>query len=289
MSAIFVKLDASYHQDPKLLDLDDERAELLWVRGLTYCKTHLTDGVIHRRALPSFAPFQDDIAPADLAAMLVSTGAWREHPKGWIVPSWLDHNKAAADILTPSKGREMAHQRHHVNKGVTNPDCEFCTGKEPQVAADGCVVDADTQCAPQCADALPETETETPPPVPRAEQDMTQELRRAVALVAKVEAGDRADDGAWVGGIRREILTGPDTARLVLIRSMLNQHGTPEAVAAAWMLQAPKVDPLIGGFAGRPIAEPPRPPLAEFHGFDHEPAPAEVAMGAIAAIRGDAS
>lgn len=161
MSAIYVKLDASYHLDPKVLDLSDERAELLFIRGLTYCKTHLTDGIIHRRALATFAPFAAEVPPVELAAALVGVGLWVEHPKGWQVPAWLDHHKPADEVMTPKKGREMAHRRHHVNKGIVNPECPLCQAEKPQVVAEICQQAMPVDANGQCLQALPETETET--------------------------------------------------------------------------------------------------------------------------------
>lgn len=110
---------------------------------------------------------------------------------------------------------------------------------------------------------------------------------QAVAAVAVVEAGPRGTDGAYCRGIRKEILAGVD-GRLERIEAELAAGKSPEDIAAAWVTAAP--DPLLGGFVGRPVAEPPRPPLAEFRGFDHhDTAPTDVARSAIAAARGRAA
>ena len=246
MSALFVKLAVSYHQDPKMLDLEDERAELLYVRGLTYCKTHLTDGVIHRRALASFAPFADEIAPAELAAMLVATGAWQEHPKGWIVPAWLAHNKASTEIRTPTRGAELAHIRHHVNTGRPSDDCPFCQAN-PQVAAG----DAGTQCGDACGDALPEPEPEPEPEptttTPSSDYDSAPAdpaapvvvdqptTLRAIRLVAEAQAerGAKTNPTGFAHAAKARMANPEDPDRQ-RIDSELAAGRSPTDIAAGW-------------------------------------------------------
>ncbi len=95
MSGLYVQLDATYAADPKVLDLDDERSELLFIRSLAYCKLNLTDGFIHRRALGSITPSGDrDIYVADL----VRVGLWTESERGWYVTAWLKRNMSADEV-----------------------------------------------------------------------------------------------------------------------------------------------------------------------------------------------
>lgn len=264
--ALFVPLDASYDQDPKVLDLDDERAELLFLRSLAYSKRNLHDGVIHRRALPTFAPFADQVPPADLAAELVRVGLWVEHPKGWRVAAWLKRNPGSEEILTPAKGREMAHQRHHVKTGRPKEGCPFCfpgppvdSAEDPQVNAQDAMRGCGADAVRDAQHAMPESESESEsqppstsvknhsdrepdhPPSTAVDQ---QTFLAAVAAVAKLEAGTRSTDGAWVAGIRREILTGPDPDRRDRITAALTAGQTPDAIAAAWTTTRP--DPLNG-------------------------------------------
>ena len=187
MSAIYVKLDASYHLDPKVLDLGDERAELLFIRGLTYCKTHLTDGIIHRRALATFAPFANEVPPVELAAALVGVGLWVEHPKGWQVSAWLDHHKPADEVMTPKKGREMAHRRHHVNKGIVNPECPLCQAEKPQVVTEKCQQAMPDDANRHCLQALPETETETETETSPLESQVYSQAKPAKSAPAVVD------------------------------------------------------------------------------------------------------
>lgn len=162
--SLFVQLDVTYITDNKIVAIDDQRAELLYVRALTFCKQNLTDGFIHKRLIGSFAPFTDQVAPGELAAELVRVGLWRAVDDGWVVEAWLDWNPHSEDIMTPSRGRELAHIRHHVNKGVVKAGCTFCDDAESekdQVDAHVCGPQCEAQCTAQCGAALPETETET--------------------------------------------------------------------------------------------------------------------------------
>lgn len=241
--ALFVPLDASYAQDPKVLDLDDERSELLYVRSLAYCKAHLTDGLIHRRALHQLAPCADDVSPQVLVADLVRVGLWVESDRGWRVVAWLKHNPGSEEILTPSKGRELAHQRHHVKTGNPKEGCPFCfPPEEPQVAAH----DAE---AMRCVDAVRDAQHALPEPEPQPESESKpprsiseippvaeQTIRRTAALIgrerAKTEATSNPDGLA--ASITARILTGPLPDDRDLIAQRLTAGETPEAIAATW-------------------------------------------------------
>lgn len=60
----------------------------LWVWGLSYCQTHLTDGVIAAGALPREG--------RRAAVELVARGLWDLVPGGWKVHDYLDWNDARA-------------------------------------------------------------------------------------------------------------------------------------------------------------------------------------------------
>lgn len=179
-----MKLQASYITDNKIVAIDDQRAELLYIRGLTFCKQNLTDGFIHKRLIATFAPFTDDVLPKELAAELVRVGLWRAVEDGWVVEAWLDWNPHSSDVMTPSRGRELAHIRHHVNKGIVSDDCALCAESESansQVTAHVCGPQCGTQCGPQCVDALPETESET-------DSKTETETENSLALISEDEA-----------------------------------------------------------------------------------------------------
>lgn len=253
--ALFVPLDASYPQDPKILDLEDERSELLFIRSLAYSKAHLTDGLIHRRALHQIAPCADEVHADVLAADLVRTGLWTVTDRGWRVTSWLKRNPASEEILTPSKGRELAHQRHHVKKGVQKEGCPFCfPAEDPQVAAHDAVQVPCVDAVRDAPDAMPEPEPESvpePEPTPLTSPqlpvgdpapspvDVEQQVRRAIGIYARTVTArtpNVSDPGAYAHGIGKQV---PDDDRTELA-ARIAAGESPED-AAAWL-----ADPLRG-------------------------------------------
>lgn len=274
--ALFVPLDASYAQDPKILDLDDERSELLFIRSLAYCKAHLTDGLIHRRALHQIAPFVDDIAPDELAADLVRVGLWTATDRGWRVTSWLKRNPASEEILTPSKGRELAHQRHHVKKGVQKEGCPFCFPgvEEPQVVAHDAMRIAQH--------AMPE-----PEPYPEPEPSSSTSPQLSVVAEPLDDAAVEIEVRKAIGRAARTIaatdptIQNPGAAQAAIGQRLRDQHhdeitervrnGDDPGDIAAWL-----ADPLAGfldDIGDRPTdARPPLrsvnapPPCDDCHG-----------------------
>lgn len=129
MSDLFVKLDAEYASDPKLLEAGP-LAELLYVRSLCFCKRTLVDGFIRERQLAVIAVGIP--SPSKHAAALVEVGAWERVDGGWQVAAWLKRNKSARQIAEEREAKRAAsllanHTQHHVGKGKKpSPRCELC-------------------------------------------------------------------------------------------------------------------------------------------------------------------
>lgn len=64
----------------------------LWVWGLSYCQTHLTDGLIPRRAVPATCK--------RAIAGLIERGLWEAHDVGFKVHDYLDWNDSRESVLT---------------------------------------------------------------------------------------------------------------------------------------------------------------------------------------------
>lgn len=129
MSGLYVKLDAEYACDPRLLEAGP-LAELLYIRGLCFCKRTMVDGIITDRQLNVIAL---GIPKAkEHAAALVECGAWLRSDTGWIVSSWLKHNKSVAEIVLDKEARRAAsalanHTQYHVGAGKKpSAKCELC-------------------------------------------------------------------------------------------------------------------------------------------------------------------
>ena len=276
--ALFVQLDVNWPENGKVARVGIDGAGLHAV-AMCIAKRTETDGWIDHYVLARYAS-------PDLVDRLVKHGLLDAEGDRVRPSDWLDRNpsQGAIDASRASK-REAGKAGNHRRYGHPGPiaDCRKCNPPAQVVA--GCESETSHPPRTDLANASPDTESETEttsPPTPRAEPGQVR--LQAVAAVAVVEAGTRGTDGAYCRGIRKEILDGVD-GRLQRIETELAAGKSPEDIAASWTTAAP--DPLLGWSPGRPIAEPPRPPLTEFHGFDHDDAaPTDVARSAIAAARG---
>jgi hypothetical protein len=156
VSDLWVPLDVNYWKGD-LLDAGP-LAELLYVRGLSFCKEHLTDGLIRRSQLVLVAVGIPD--PTEQARALVSIGAWVEHSEGWLVPAFLDRNRTKAAVEAEKQQKREAgglgnHERWHVREGRVDPACPHCVPDQSQVRSQ---IDRTP-----IAQASPEAEAETEP------------------------------------------------------------------------------------------------------------------------------
>lgn len=129
MARFFVPLDVNYQFDDKILRAGP-LAECLYVRSLALVKRTATEGRLHHSHLSSLALGLPGAASKHASA-LVAVGLWEQTEDGWYIAGWLKHN-LSNEALTEQKARIRAksvlgnHKRHHVDKGVVEPDCELC-------------------------------------------------------------------------------------------------------------------------------------------------------------------
>lgn len=82
----WVRIHDGAMSHPKLVGLIDWKNPFcLWVWGLSYCQTHLTDGLIPKAAVPNPTALKT-------AARLVAAGTWHEADDAFTVHDYLDHN-----------------------------------------------------------------------------------------------------------------------------------------------------------------------------------------------------
>jgi hypothetical protein len=91
-------LFTGYHRHPKMMVANgiagDERAEVLWTRGLDYANEHGTDGFIPK-GVPQI------LTPTKTAARikaLVQAGLWDEVEGGWQFHDFLEWNRTAEQL-----------------------------------------------------------------------------------------------------------------------------------------------------------------------------------------------
>lgn len=99
------KLSGSYYRDPKVLRAG-EAAEVLFVRGLSYCCEHGTGGRIPKAALPYLAA-TDTEARTDA---LVREGLWVTDGDEYVVRSW-DAWQQGVDALTERRKKDRDRKR----------------------------------------------------------------------------------------------------------------------------------------------------------------------------------
>lgn len=138
----YVRLDDGIFSHPKVLGVHP-LARLLWVASICHAGQHVTDGVIARSVLPILSA--QTSATAKHAAQLVEAGLWEEHPDGWVIARWAQHNRTAAEV-----DAERDRWRRQKRGQRTRP---------PETPADVPGMSAvDTNGSPQ---GVPESETDT--------------------------------------------------------------------------------------------------------------------------------
>jgi hypothetical protein len=118
------RVDDEFLTNPKVMALS-AAAKVLYVSGLAYCSTNLTDGHIPAVALGLVAAAGN--VPAKASSELVHAGLWHKAADGWDVHDYLEHQDPAERIRARrASNRERAQswrekRRTNANgNGVTN-------------------------------------------------------------------------------------------------------------------------------------------------------------------------
>jgi hypothetical protein len=128
MAGLYVKLDAEYDSDDKMIEAGPY-AELLYVRGLCFAKRTMLDGSISRGQLAIISRKIPN--PTAQAQRLVAVGAWTATRQGWRITAWLKRNKSASTIGAESEAKRLAsqsanHERWHVKEQKPSATCPLC-------------------------------------------------------------------------------------------------------------------------------------------------------------------
>ncbi len=99
-AGLFVKLEQTFPEHPKVLDLSPE-AFRLYVEGLCYSARLLSDGLLASSALRRMS---DPYA----ASELVDAGLWHEHPDGYEIHNYLDWQQSRSEVEALSEARSRA-------------------------------------------------------------------------------------------------------------------------------------------------------------------------------------
>jgi hypothetical protein len=97
----WIKLDDQFFTHPKIVDLG-KAAKLLYLTALTYCGSHLTDGVLTRGALRVVAATVD--MPPETAEVLPLAGLWQATGDGLQINNYLYPPPPPRDAPTAKTG-----------------------------------------------------------------------------------------------------------------------------------------------------------------------------------------
>lgn len=124
----YVPLDVNYPRDAAIRAAGDA-SELLFVRGLAYCKSTKSDGFIPDYDLEVVAVGLRGV-PKRVAG-LVTHNLWVREGNGHRVRSWDKWNQPVSSENAFLEGQSKAgtkgnHERWHSARGITDPACDWC-------------------------------------------------------------------------------------------------------------------------------------------------------------------
>jgi hypothetical protein len=124
----YVPLDVNYARD-RAIRMAGPDAELLYIRSLAYAKGAQSNGMVPDFDLEVVSIGLRNVKKS--VAALVNVGLWTQQEDGWFISSWWKWNNSvqAEDAFVENqsdKGKQGNHQRWHVGRNVTDPDCIWC-------------------------------------------------------------------------------------------------------------------------------------------------------------------
>lgn len=127
---LWVKLSVDYMDDPKIVAAG-HRGELLFVRGLAYAKKTNTPS-IPAVMMPRLCIGIPDVAPDELANVLIQAGLWAKDDNGYRIVAW--EAWQSNDTKRQSAGGTLAmHNRWH--KTTQSASCPHCIATAGQTLA----------------------------------------------------------------------------------------------------------------------------------------------------------
>ena len=126
MSRVWLKLDATYPEDDRILEAG-ALAELLFVRSIAYCRRRLTDGFVSKSAVKLLALGIPDAAET-LVEALVANELWLVVDGGWKVRSYEKWQQTKADLAADAERKRTERDREKERKkerdiGGTSASC----------------------------------------------------------------------------------------------------------------------------------------------------------------------
>lgn len=219
----------------------------VWVLAGSWCMDNLTDGFVPESVLPRWGNKHD-------ARALVDAGLWsnatRSGEKGWQFHDWTRFQPSAL-VTQATRAKEQAagvlgnHRRWHVERGITDPDCEHChrvPDREP---------DWDPEAPPESG---PESPPIPPVPVPHTEPKGS---ARAIGSATQDLVGEWIEHSSTrppervIGQVSRElkVLVESDQIPTEVVRRGLaawSRKGLNASSLASFVHEQQKADPSAG-------------------------------------------
>lgn len=228
------KVTSNYHEDEGIATVDDA-AEVMFVRGLAYCRRAKTGGYIPESALHTLTrhPEQAKSIATQLTRKNRRTkepGLWIKVKGGYEVRSWAVHNDAADKLEERRKSdRERQQRRRETNRrrseGVSQPVAGLSRDLSRDESRD--VTDPEKEREEEAAAAA----TPAPPPQPLPPE--LEILRAALEAQRLVVRWDRLTP-EQITEITELVATHGDT---VLVKAAVQQFqpNRPAAFVQAWL------------------------------------------------------
>jgi hypothetical protein len=133
----WVRLDDGFITHPKALAVGPLGREL-FISGLCWCATHLTDGQIPKVVVPVLAA-QAGVKPA-LTKTLVAAGLWHDEGDHYRVHDFLDYNESAYELRQRRAARAEAGRRGGLRSGESRNGSKHEASASPPLQANAEVV-----------------------------------------------------------------------------------------------------------------------------------------------------
>jgi hypothetical protein len=235
--SLYVKLSAEYPTDDEFIEAGP-MAELLYIRGLCFCKRKQLDGRISTAQLGAVAYGMPNARK--LAALLVDVGLWRAEGAGWSIPGWFKWNKSAAEIEEDREMRRRAsleanHAQHHIGDGKRpSPKCEICRADNLVRTAPKSAPKSEANRRPDRLQEQEQEQEEEPKPEEEQEEEQEQEPGRRPSTTTTAAPPRRDDDDRMpevINGIADELVTrfppkaSPKNHRNAIVCDIRSKHG----------------------------------------------------------------
>lgn len=223
----WTRLDDAVYDHPKLAEVDEPAARLLWVWSICWSNRHGTNGFLPLKSMRNLASISGVQDLHEAAAELTLAGLWIVAEDGWEVHDFLDYQPDATKAADLAKKRSAAGQRGGINSGKTRSKPEANASNKSKQVASQLLRQKRTPSRPVPSPITDVSSSSGPvqqePPPGRDEDDLidlTQELEAAWSTHPPIEnsppddpATSRAWDAVIEGGeldLRRAVASGRD-------------------------------------------------------------------------------